>query len=300
MKVVYHNFRVKLLLIIALILTSIAAIIAAPSKLALAGADYSKVYAVYGINFNGINLGKFKVWSNFSKSSYSMLGKGKFSILRGVLFEWTGTTQSSGRVTKSGPKPIAFSFDFKSSAKNEQLQMRFTNNTVSQVLSDPPPKISQKRIPVKEEHLKGVVDPMSALMILTSTLKKISSEDEKNLGAKVCNHEISIFDGRERYDLMLSHKKTTHLDKNSDNGYSGPAYICRIKYVPISGHMADRKATKFMEETKDIEVWLAPMLKADLFVPYYIVVPTPIGYISLTSEVFQIERPGHGRVAFVH
>ena len=54
--------------------------------------------------------------------------------------------------------------------------------------------------------------------------------------------------------------------------------VCNARYVPIAGHRALRPATKFMEENKDMSVWLAPVEGQRVLVPLRIAVRTMIGH----------------------
>ena len=38
--------------------------------------------------------------------------------------------------------------------------------------------------------------------------------------------------------------------------------ICSARYIPIAGHKPTTKATQFMAQNKDMEVWLAPVQPA--------------------------------------
>lgn len=265
---------------------------AAITNQAKAEVPHSKIYAVYEVSFNGFELGKFKFWSNMNRTHYSMLGQAKLSVLSGVLFEWDGVTKSSGKVTSKGPRPTQFSFDYKSSKKREQINMRFTKNTVSQVIANPPRQPSKSRIPVKNGHLRNVVDPMSALMLFTAKGAQLKD------GRAACNRTIPVFDGKQRFDLHFSYKRTARIPRQGTQ-FAGHAYVCKITYKPIAGHKPSEKGTKYMAKNKGIEVWLRPFPQANMLVPHHIVLPTPFGNALMTSRVFQMESPRHGRIAFV-
>ena len=74
-----------------------------------------------------------------------------------------------------------------------------------------------------------------------------------------CNRTIPIFDGAARFDMVLSYGETQSVEKP---GYKGPVLVCNARYVPIAGHRSLRPSTKFMEDNKDMQVWLAPVEKA--------------------------------------
>ena len=54
--------------------------------------------------------------------------------------------------------------------------------------------------------------------------------------------------------------------------------ICRVKFIPIAGYQPDNPGIKLMTETNEIEVWLIPVRGTFMYVPYRIVLPTPVGY----------------------
>ena len=96
----------------------------------------------------------------------------------------------------------------------------------------------------------------------------------------VCNHTLPVFDGRQRYDLVVSPKRTTSVKRTTRGGYGGPAAVCRVKFIPIAGHQPDNPGIRLMAQSDEIEVWLIPVRGSDMYVPYRIVLPTPVGYGS--------------------
>ena len=64
--------------------------------------------------------------------------------------------------------------------------------------------------------------------------------------------------------------------------------ICAARYVPIAGHRRDRPATKFMEENKDIEVWLAPVGDAKVLMPFRISLRTMVGTAVAEASEFSV------------
>jgi hypothetical protein len=244
----------------------------------------SKVTATYNIAFNGIGIGDIKFWSNMTTKQYTLTAKASISVLLGMAMDWKGSTSSSGSVTAKGPQPVNYNLSWESSDKSEQVELRFTNNTVQEVLVNPPKALKPGRIPITEEHLRDVVDPMSAVVLLS----RVSA---KKGGAEACERRLPIFDGKMRYDLIFSYKGTRQLNKE---GYNGPAYVCRVKFVPIAGHRPGRKEDA-MTGSENIEVWLVPLPETHLVAPYYVSIPTPAGSASMTSERFDIETPARGR-----
>ena len=71
-----------------------------------------------------------------------------------------------------------------------------------------------------------------------------------------CNRTLPIFDGATRFDVVLSYGETRSVAKP---GYSGPVLVCNARYTPIAGHRPDRPGVKFMEDNREMSVWLAPV-----------------------------------------
>lgn len=260
----------------------------------LAAPQHARLSASYEIRFAGLKLGKFDVWSNVGDTSYSLRGKGQLKFITGLIFEISGGTTSQGAVTPKGPQPTAFAFDFDTGKHKGELAMNFEGNKVSHVVARPPFVDNPKDIPVTAAHVRGVLDPMTALFFSASA-------NQLNQDGSVCPARIPVFDGKQRFDLVLSHKRTVQVKKKKrkKGGYGGMAVVCRIKYVPIAGYKPDNKGVTFMAKTDDIEVWLIKVPQKAMYVPYHVVMPTPIGTASATSTAFQVDIPGLEKITVI-
>jgi hypothetical protein len=247
-----------------------------------------KVTAEYSINFNGLGIGTFKIWSDLDSQEYSVKARATISVLAGILFEWQGDTASSGQVMARLPRPYSYSFGYRTSDKRESIDVKFSNNSVEEIAVNPPQRQSASRIPVTRKHMRNVVDPLSAIVMLTNV-------GSNKTGSEVCSRRLPIFDGKQRYDLKLTYKATKRV---TSEGYSGPAYICKVKFLPIAGHRPGDDDSTFAAKTESMEVWMIPLAKAELYVPYYIYLPTPVGTATLTSSGFKVEN-GQVRRALV-
>lgn len=252
-------------------------------------AQSKKVTANYNINFNGMNIGQIKFWSDQDPKEYRIKARASISLLAGILFDWQGDTSSSGQVMAKLPRPYAYSFGYRTSDKRESIDVRFANNIVEEIAVNPPQRESGARIPVTRKHMRNVVDPLSAIVMLTNGGSNKS-------GTEVCSRRLPIFDGKARYDLKLSYKGSKRV---TTDHYKGQAYICKVKFLPIAGHKPGDEDSNYAAQTEAMEVWMIPLPKADLYVPYYIYVPTPVGSATLTSAGFEVETSGDARRALI-
>ncbi len=247
----------------------------------------ANVRAVYDINFNGFTIGSFEFQSQSEDRSYTLTGNAQLTLLLGA-FTWIGETRAFGLISNQLPKPAAFVFDFKANSKTGSTRMGFADGAVTDVRHSPPPVPKPGTVPVRDQHLKGVLDPLSAIMVVV----RISTPDP-------CDRRLPIFDGRERFDLALSYKGQMKVSEQQPSGQPAMAHVCRVKYQPIAGHKVDTE-TSFMATTDGIEVALRPIPSANVLVPYQITIPTMVGYATIVSKRVEIETPGKPQIALLH
>lgn len=249
----------------------------------------SKVTVTYRISFDGMDIGSFTMHANINNNQYNINASAKISLLAGLIFEWRGITSSSGRVVNKGPAPSNYSFGYRTSDKSEKVDVKFADNAVREIAVNPPQRPSSGRVPITRQHMQNVVDPLSALLLFSNFGRNQSGE-------QVCNHTLPIFDGKQRYDLQLSYKRTKTVSANGDDGegrgYRGPAYVCKIKFVPISGHKTGDEENDYAAQSDGMEVWMVPVARSGLYIPYYIRIPTPVGVTTLSSIGFRVSGPG--------
>jgi hypothetical protein len=242
----------------------------------------NRILAAYRVDLAGVNLGDFRLTTVFHGSDYEMQGEGRFSLLGGLLYSWSGSTASKGKVTDNGPQPAMYAFTSHDGDGSQQLHVTFDGGVVTKVSMSPTVKPTVPIIPVTKEQLEGVLDPMTAVFLYARS-------ENPNGDPKVCDHTVPVFDGEQRYDLVLKPKRTVKLRKDASTGYSGFAAVCSVKFNPISGYEPDDPDIKLMSQAKDIEVWLVSLPGTAMYVPYRIVLPTFAGSGSLTSTSLHVQ-----------
>ena len=246
----------------------------------------ARVHAIYSITWNGLPLGDFTWDSNIADGQYKAATSAKIVALLGA-YTWDGATRVSGAYQSGAPHPAAYKFRFDATNKSGRIDMGFAGGKVARLTQDPPDKGSAERVPLKPAHLENVLDPLSAIMAM-------SSPGAGNIETvNPCDRHLPLFDGTQRFDLVLSLKRKGHIDNAAG---AKTVYVCKIQYVPIAG-MKMNSETKYMASTDGIEVWLAPVAFANAFIPVNVVIPTWAGSAQITSTKVQIDMPGRGQTA---
>jgi hypothetical protein len=190
-----------------------------------------------------------------------------------------GVATASGAIVGAQPQPAGFAVTSKSSKEQRTVRMGLSGGNVAAVEIEPPLDEKPDRVPVKEADKKGVIDPVSALLMPAVASGNLI--DPAN-----CNRRLPVFDGAARFDVVLSYGETKAADVP---GYTGQVLVCNARYVPVSGHRSLRPSTKFMQDNRDMSVWLAPLEGQRVLVPVRIAVRTMVGMSVLEASAWSME-----------
>ncbi|MFV0367817.1 MAG: DUF3108 domain-containing protein [Hyphomicrobiaceae bacterium] len=243
----------------------------------------SHVAATYDISFNGFGLGQLVFKANVGSGRYELSGDAEISALFGFV-NWRGVTQTSGKLGGTRTNPSSYSFDFRSSEKAGSVRMGFGNGQIVSVSANPEPPRSPEFVPVERSHLKGVLDPLTAVMAMT-----------RPESSAPCQQRLKIFDGIQRFDLVMAPAGTEQL--KAKNGTINVLQVCEMRYFPISGY--DRNGeTPDLARNLRIRISLRQVPEAGLFIPQEIKIPTALGSVVLELEKAEIQAANRDQVAF--
>lgn len=247
----------------------------------------SQVRATYRIDFNGFDVGTFQFTANVTGNQYQARGEAQMSALLGA-FKWKGVSHSAGSLVADAPRPAGYTFDFAGTGKQGAVKMGFAGDGVTSLNHTPPHQPQPGSVPVREAHLKGVLDPLTAVMALSRT----SAENP-------CGRRLAVFDGKQRFDLVLTYRRQERVAEARPSGQPGVAVVCRVAYKPIAGHRQNEETRRMATET-GIEVALRPVPSANLWIPYSMTVPTGAGPATLTSQRVDIVGPRNEQIALMY
>lgn len=233
----------------------------------------------YNLSLAGLPLGKVDLSSTFNGPKYELEGNVKMTGLVRVFTGGKGYGNASGTIAGGQLQPREFAITSKSSGDQRTVRMGLASGNVKDVDINPPVEPKSDRVPVKDADKKGVIDPLSALIMPAVASKSLT--DEAN-----CNRTLPVFDGATRQNVILSYAETKTVEVP---GYSGPVLVCKARWVPIAGHRTERPSTKFMQENEDMNVWLAPVEGQRVLFPIKVAVRTMIGMGELEAASWSVE-----------
>ncbi|GEP04962.1 DUF3108 domain-containing protein [Methylobacterium oxalidis] len=220
----------------------------------------------YGVVLAGLPIGTAHLSGAFEGQRYRVDVSATLTGLVGAITGGMGSARSSG-VLSAGPQPSTFSIATRTSNSGIAVRMALARGNVTQSEVTPPLIDMGDRVPVTAANKRGVMDPASALLMPARATGELT--DPEN-----CNRTLPVFDGATRFNVVLSYAETRAVEKP---GYSGPVLVCNARYQAIAGHRPDRPGVRFMEENRDMSVWLAPVEGTRVLLPMRISVRTTIG-----------------------
>ena len=241
------------------------------------------VSARYKLSFNGFEVGSYRFQSTSNGKTYATMGSAEVSALFGA-FKWKGGIQSSGTLDAAAPHPAGYEMNFKSKSKIGSVKLGFDAagvKTVALVPNKPRPDA----VPLKPEHFKNVLDPMSAILAMTHAS-----------GPSPCDKTVPVFDGKVRFNLVFSYKGEEKIKEDKPSGQPTKLTVCRVKYVPLAGY----KPKDFINPWVDynaLEIALRPVPAANTYVPYRVTIPTSIGSAVMSAESVNITAPNKTEIA---
>jgi hypothetical protein len=257
----------------AVVLAAALAILAA----AAAPARAQKLDARYAISMTGIRVGQSAWTVTMNAEHYSVAASGGSVDIINVLLRGEGSARAAGDIKDARLVPTSFSSSLVEDGEKIDLTMTMENGIVTAVKDNGPPP-GPDRVPLTQAHAQGVIDPLSALLIP-------NEGSDTALAQESCKRTLAIFDGRRRYDLVLSF---TRMEALRGKEYTGPALVCNVILRPIAGHRADSMIMKYVAGRRDMEIYFAPITGTRFLAPLRLLVPTLIGTMTITATSFEI------------
>lgn len=238
-----------------------------------------KVKATYKVTLNSFHVGTLRYVSTVDRGHYTAESRIDLSAMFGAV-SWKGAARSTGTLGKDGVRPASYRFEFDGVGSSGAVDMGFTKGTVAALLVHPAPPRTADLVPVKGQHLEGVLDPLSAILSLAHSGS-----------SNPCGRKVAIFDGQQRFTLELHARRRAAA--------AGVTAVCRVKYRPIAGYRNNAE-TKAMSRNTGIEIAFQQDKETGLAIPYSITVPLAVGPIGLQVQEIDIETPDNRRIALAN
>lgn len=234
--------------------------------------------ATYAITLGGTVIGRASASSRFTGSAYDASIKGSTSGVSRMVTDATAALSGSGRLAGQRVLPTSFELETEENGFGTHVRMAMNSGRVTAVTAVPSLSKAPDRIPVTRSHKTGVVDPLGAFLV---------PMDRPGMppGRAACDRRIKVFDGWTRFDVQLSFKGMKAVDGGPDT-YAGRVVVCGARFIPIAGHRSGGESIADMVENDSVEIWLVPVDKTGVLVPYRIILGTRWGDLVVFATRF--------------
>lgn len=204
------------------------------------------LFVKYDGSLMGWKIGEGNLSIDLKDESYSISGQGEMAALGSLLSDGKASVHSKGAVTSGNLKATLYNLNAQEGGKPNTVSLKLDQGDVTGREINPPQDRMSERIKVTNDHKRGVIDPLSAILFAAP----------KGIHRDSCNRTIQIYDGRDRFDVVMSYKSKYRI-KGRKKRYSGEVLACSARYKPISGHRPNRRTIRELAKNKTMEIHLA-------------------------------------------
>ncbi|HYM04508.1 MAG TPA: DUF3108 domain-containing protein [Stellaceae bacterium] len=174
--------------------------------------------------------------------SYDVTGTVSTAGVLRLLSSYSMRTESRGAVAAEDLRPSVHDTKSGSRGRERLAHLDYTGDGMVAAAVSPPEDPDRPK--PSAQQTAGTVDPLTAILAM--------SRDVALTGQ--CQSKIAVFDGRRRYDLVLSDDGTERWDKSAGYAYVGIVRRCAVDVVKIAGFSSDRD---YSPQTNHGRVWIA-------------------------------------------
>ena len=173
-------------------------------------ASAADLYIKYKLYALGLPIGSGVLSLDVDSKSYSVSANGQTAAFGRLVSDGKGTVEVAGTAQKLDLEPARYALDLKSEDETGTITMRMRKGSIDAIEVRPPQDRMKERVKVTAEHLKSVLDPLTAAVLPAP----------QGLAKESCNRTLRIFDGKERYDVHLQYK-SRKATRTSDGRFKG-------------------------------------------------------------------------------
>lgn len=244
-----------------------AGVAAAAEKVALSAISQR---AEYRVTLSGLPIADAWFDAVFEGDRYTISSRFYSSGIAQLLVEMHADTLSSGHLRDGRATPKSYVQDFRRGKGVRRYDVNFTRGNVTDFTIVPPRRAIPKNwVKVMPEHLKSVLDPLTAML--------------RPGNEAPCPARLPVFDGEMRFDLVFDLKGQADF---STKGFDGKAAVCSVRFEPKSGYRKGRQDVDYVRRLTGMEIWFARSAKLDAYAPVRLTVPTRYGELKVVATRF--------------
>jgi hypothetical protein len=209
----------------------------------------------YQIYFGGLNVMQLAVDVGVASDAYDVRARVQTVGLAGFLAPWTSVAVSEGSIDDGRIEPRLHRVRGEWRGRERTIDIDFDDDgeVTTVALYPQPGNGPNDQVPV--ELRQGAIDPPSALFSLT----RLMAQEGR------CQGRMRVFDGRRRYDVVLTDRGRDTLIANDYSAYHGVAIRCDFHFEPIVSEYVSQPDKK--RRFRSGRAWFAELFPGRPVVP---------------------------------
>ena len=252
-----------------------AAVPGAPASAATRGVDL--FYKIYIGGFHVIDL---DVDIGLAPTEYDVAARVKSVGMVGRMFPWWMKAYSRGEISDSTVRPVSAGQQNNWRGKDRFIDLKFSDGVAEIDRIVPRPETDDRdRVPL--EMRKGAVDLTSAIIALIRGME----------AGRPCEAQVPVFDGRRRYDLVVTPDGGEKLRRSGYTPFVGDTVNCRLSIDKKAGFKKNDDSG-WNDRDRSARVWMGKAFGDVPPVPVRLTLNTPLGSLVAHLNAASLEADG--------
>lgn len=250
-----------------------------------AAAEDTQIRAQFDVRMGPLLIGRGNMEARIRADAYTIGVNARVMGLVRVVAAGEGGASASGAIQSGRVSPASYEIANTAGSLTNAIRLGLRGNAVVSESVTPPTPPAPDRVPLTEASRRGVVDPLSAFVF---PALGADPHDAAN-----CNRVLKVYDGRQRYDITLSHARADTL--RTANGTEHRVIVCRARYTAIAGHRRAATAATAAsadEGYRDMEAWLLPVEGTRALILARMQVTSLVGRVVIQATRLEVTPPG--------
>lgn len=261
-------------------LMAAAILIVAAQTGARAGEPPRMVLLSYELTFAGISAATVDIALGLEPGRYDLDLDIRTDGVVGAFAPWSMRSVSAGSLDNGQVRPTRYETSDQWQGKRNWRRVYYGADGIAwsessrdaQKDGGPP-----KQIPA--EYRRGVMDLASGIVQVAAAMD--SGQD--------CNQRIPVFDGKRRFDFVMTALEEVKLRPDANSAFHGRAKLCRFGISPVAGKT--RKGGFWDQAGDTPRVWIGRVFDDAPPLPVRLAVRTRFGYVTVHLVRASMHRP---------
>jgi hypothetical protein len=247
---------------------------AAPTRAAETAAAEPIPSADYSIYIGGFHASDITISIGLQPNSYHVVTQMRSAGFLGWVSPWRSEAMSEGLMMGAGITPTRYQTLGEYKGRPRGVTIDYVGGAIGHVQVNPPAREDEDRPEIPAAELEGSLDPSSALLAVARRVTM----------GEGCAGREKVFDGRRRYDIVVTQGPVETLRANDYNVFSGPAVRCDFTYIPVAGWTSSFTRSNTQGATRSGKAWFGEIIPGRLSAPVRIELSSEIGAVLLHAR----------------